>query len=201
MAARPKKLDWLQPAVLTGCLVPLVVIGYRAVTGGLGANPIATALNQLGLLGLILLISSLACTPLKIVFGLKWPMRLRKTLGVMGFCTILLHFFVYFVIDQGIDWRIAIEDVTKRPFIALGFSAFVLLLPLALTSTKGALKRLGTKRWQRLHRLVYLAVPLGVVHFFLRVKADISEPLIYGAVLALLLGVRLQNRFRPRASR
>lgn len=194
MATRARKLGWLQPAVLTGSLIPLAVISYRAATGGLGANPIETALNQLGLLGLVLLIASLSCTPLKIVFGLTWPMRLRKTLGLMGFATIALHFLVYLAIDKELNVQDVVDDITKRPFIAIGFSAFVLLLPLALTSTKGALKRLGSTRWRKLHRLVYVAVPLGVIHFYMRVKIDVSEPLIYGVVLAALLATRLKKR-------
>jgi len=194
MATRTRKLGWLQPAVLTGSVIPLVVISYRAATGSLGANPIETALNQLGLLGLVLLIASLSCTPMKIVFGLKWPMRLRKTLGLIGFATIALHFLVYLAIDKELNVQDVVDDITKRPFIAIGFSAFVLLIPLALTSTKGALKRLGSTRWRKLHRLVYLAVPLGVIHFYMRVKIDVSEPIVCGVVLALLLAVRLKKR-------
>ncbi|MFP6685331.1 MAG: sulfoxide reductase heme-binding subunit YedZ, partial [Polyangiaceae bacterium] len=110
MATRARKLGWLQPAVLTGSVIPLAVISYRAATGGLGANPIETALNQLGLLGLVLLIASLSCTPLKIVFGLTWPMRLRKTLGLMGFATIALHFLVYLAIDKELNVQDVVDD-------------------------------------------------------------------------------------------
>jgi sulfoxide reductase heme-binding subunit YedZ len=191
-------MPWLQPAVLTGSLVPFVVLGWRAATSGLGANPIATALNQLGLLALLFLLSSLACTPLKIIAGWKWPLRLRKTLGLMCFFTVLLHFLVYTVVDQQLMLSVLVEDVLSRPFIAIGFVGLLLLTPLALTSSKNALQRMGPKRWKRLHRLAYLVGILGVLHFLIRVKQDATEPLIYGAVLALLLLVRLVHSLRKR---
>jgi sulfoxide reductase heme-binding subunit YedZ len=186
---------------LTGSLVPLVVIGVRAASGQLGANPVATALNQLGLLALVLLIASLACTPLKIAFKWTWPMRIRRTLGLMAFFTALLHFSVYLIVDQGLSGSALYRDVTQRPFILVGFLALLMLLPLALTSTKKAVQRLGHAKWKRLHRLVYLAACLAVIHFVLRVKADAREPLVYAAVLAALLLLRLFDvlwrRMRP----
>ena len=194
--ARPTKLDWLQPAILTGSLVPFAWLLYRAVRGMLGANPIATALNQLGLLALLFLLASLACTPLKILFDLKWPLRLRKTLGLFAFWSALLHFLIYALFDQVMQLGAIVEDVLKRPFILVGFLGLVTLTPLALTSTKNALRRLGPRRWQRLHRLAYLAGILGAVHFLLRVKADLLEPAIYLGVLAFLLAVRLWDRLR-----
>ncbi len=197
-APTPRALDWLQPAVLTGSLVPFAWLGYRAATGGLGPNPIATAMNELGLLSLSLLLASLACTPLKIVFGIKWPLRLRKTLGLMAFFAALTHFAVYLVLDQVLALAAVVEDIAERPFILAGFSALVLLVPLAVTSTKRALRRLGPKRWQRLHRLVYLIGVLAVVHFLLRVKQDMTEPALYGALLALLLGIRIVDATRRR---
>jgi sulfoxide reductase heme-binding subunit YedZ len=198
-APRAKRLDWLQPAVLLGSLVPLFLLLYRALSGGLGANPIATAMNQLGLLALLFLVATLACTPLKLVLGWTWPLRVRKTLGLMAFYTVLLHFGVYMVVDQNMALSAVLEDVAKRPFIAIGFSAFVLLVPLALTSTREALARLGPKRWRQLHRLVYLIAALGVVHFVLRVKHDVTEPLVYGAAIVLLLLVRAVAALRKRA--
>ncbi|MCA9622957.1 MAG: sulfoxide reductase heme-binding subunit YedZ [Myxococcales bacterium] len=162
----------------------------------LGANPIATALNQLGLLALLFLLASLACTPLKILFDLKWPLRLRKTLGLFAFWSALLHFLIYALFDQVMQLGAIVEDVLKRPFILVGFLGLVTLTPLALTSTKNALRRLGPRRWQRLHRLAYLAGILGAVHFLLRVKADLLEPAIYLGVLAFLLAVRLWDRLR-----
>jgi methionine sulfoxide reductase heme-binding subunit len=191
MASGRARLSWLIPALITGWLVPFVWLGYRAATRALGANPIATALNQIGLLALVLLVASLCCTPLKLLFGLTWPMRIRRTLGLLGFFTALLHFLLYAVVDQGLALGTVVADVVKRPFIAFGFAALVLLVPLALTSTKRAVTRLGYARWKRLHQLVYLAVPLAVLHFFLRVKADTTQPLIYAGILGLLFGVRI----------
>lgn len=198
---RSKPLDWLQPAVLTGSLVPFVVLYYRAARDQLGANPIATTLNQLGLLSLIFLLSSLACTPLKILTKQKWPLKLRKTLGLMAFFSVFAHFLVYVVFDQALMFSVVVDDVLERPFIALGFLAFVLLIPLALTSTKNALQQLGPKRWKQLHRLAYVCGVLGVVHFVMRVKRDVTEPILFGAVLAFLLAVRLVDHFRRRAQR
>jgi methionine sulfoxide reductase heme-binding subunit len=186
------------PAVVAGSLAPFAVLAWSAYRGRLGANPIATAMNQLGLLALVFLCASLACTPLKILFGWKWPIRVRKTLGLFGFFTALGHFLVYLVLDQVLVLSAVVEDVLERPFIAVGFTALVLLVPLALTSTKEALQRMGPKRWKRLHRLAYVAASLGIVHYVLRVKADLHEPLLYGAVLATLFGVRVVDAVRAR---
>jgi sulfoxide reductase heme-binding subunit YedZ len=194
--ARPKPLAWLVPAVITGALLPYVVIAVRAIRGELGANPIATVLNQLGLLALILLIACLACTPIKIVTGANWPIRIRRTLGLLAFFTALAHFLVYLVLDQTLALGRVLADVAKRPFIALGFIALALLVPLAATSSKKALQRLGFKRWKLLHRLVYVVGALAIVHFFLRVKADTTEPLVYGALLVILFAVRLFDALR-----
>lgn len=200
LTSRPRPLDWLQPAVLTGSLLPFAAILYRAATGRLGANPVATALNQLGLLALLLLVACLCCTPLKVVFGWSWPIRVRKTLGLCAFFAALAHFVVYATIDQGLDFRALAADLAKRPFIIVGFIALVLLVPLALTSTKKALQRLGHARWKRLHSLVYVVVIVATVHFFLRVKADKTEPLIYGCIFATLFAVRVFDAVRNRAA-
>jgi sulfoxide reductase heme-binding subunit YedZ len=194
-------LSWLQPAVLTGSFAPFFVLLYRAATHRLGANPIATALNQLGLLALIFLVSSLACTPAKIVFGVTWPIRLRKTLGLLAFYTACLHFLTYLVLDQGFRLRALFADVTKRPFIAVGFAALVLLVPIAATSTKESVARLGFARWKRIHRLVYAVALLAVIHFVMRVKADTREPLLWGSVVALLLVTRIFDSKRPTGKR
>ena len=168
--------------------IRLLVLGAR---GELGANPIATALNQLGLVALIFLIASLAATPLKTTLGWTWPIRIRRMLGLYAFFYGSLHFLTYLGLDQVLDLRAVFADITKRNFIAVGFTAFVLLVPLAVTSTDAMVRRLGFVRWKRLHRLVYVAAALGVVHFIWRVKKDLSQPLTYGAVLALLLAIRV----------
>ena len=195
MPGAPKRsLAWLVPAVLTGSAAPFALLAYHAATGQLGANPIATALNQLGLLALAFLVACLACTPLKVLFSVTWPIRIRRTLGLLAFGTATLHFLLYAVVDQGLRLGTVLNDVAKRPFIAVGFAAWLLLVPLALTSTKDAVVRLGFKRWKRLHRAVYLVAVLGAIHFRMRVKADAREPFVWLAVVAVLLVVRLFDR-------
>src|SRR2546427_5803799 len=135
-------LPWLKPAVFVGSLTPVAAILIRTLRGELGANPIAQALNQLGLVALVFLVAALACTPLKTLFGWTWPIRLRRMLGLFGFFYGLLHVSTYTVLDQVLDWQAIWEDVTKRKFIFVGFAAFVLLVPLAATSTSAALKQL-----------------------------------------------------------
>ncbi|WP_441293093.1 protein-methionine-sulfoxide reductase heme-binding subunit MsrQ [Sorangium sp. KYC3313] len=197
-----RKLGWLPPAVVAGGLVPLVVLGLRAGAGALGPDPVAEALNQLGLLALLLLVASLTATPLKLVSGWTFPLRIRKALGLLAFFYACAHFLTYALIDQGLDVRAIVEDITERPFLLAGFVALLALVPLAATSTARMLKRLGAARWKRLHRLAYAAAVLGIVHFFLRVKKDATEPMIYAALLALLFAVRIASAvLRRRAER
>ncbi|CAN96727.1 MULTISPECIES: sulfite oxidase heme-binding subunit YedZ [Sorangium] len=188
-----RKLGWLPPAVVAGGLIPLVVLGLRAGAGALGPDPVAEALNQLGLLALVLLVASLAATPLKLVSGWTFPLRIRKALGLLAFFYACAHFLTYAIVDQGLDVRAIVEDITERPFLLAGFVALLVLVPLAATSTARMLKRLGAARWKRLHRLAYAAAVLGIVHFFLRVKKDATEPMIYAALLALLFAVRIAS--------
>ncbi|HET7545194.1 MAG TPA: protein-methionine-sulfoxide reductase heme-binding subunit MsrQ [Polyangiaceae bacterium] len=198
------RLPWLVPATITGALVPFASIAWRVAQHRLGANPIATALNQIGLLTLIFLCASLSCTPLKIAFAWNWPLRVRRTLGLCAFFSAVLHFLVYLVLDQGLAVAAAFRDLLERPFIALGFLALVLLVPLALTSTKRSVARLGFRRWQLLHRLAYLVGLLGVLHFYLRVKADHTQPILYGLILALgflLRGAATLKKSRDRRLR
>jgi sulfoxide reductase heme-binding subunit YedZ len=191
---------WLKPAVFTGGLVPVATIVLRGVRGELGADPIAQALNQLGLMALVFLIAALACTPLKTLGGVTWPLRLRRMLGLFAFFYATLHVATYVAVDQRFDWAAIFDDLTKRRFIYVGATTFVLLVPLAVTSTNGWVRRLGFPVWKRLHRIAYLATILAVVHFVWRVKKDLSEPLVYGAVLATLLLVRVATAAR-RATR
>lgn len=195
------KLGWLVPAVTTGSLVPLAVLIARYARRDLGANPIAEALNQLGLLALLHLLLSLAATPLQIVTHWKWPIRIRKTLGLLGFFYVCLHFLLYAIVDQSLAIAAITQDIAKRPFILVGFVAFVLLVPLALTSRAKALKAMGFARWKRLHRLTYLIGILGVVHFILRVKKVTAEPLVYAIVLGALLLVRIADFLLERAQK
>jgi sulfoxide reductase heme-binding subunit YedZ len=197
-AAAHTKAPWLKPAMFVGALAPAVTILAMALSGRLGANPIAEALNRLGLTALIFLIAALACTPLKLLFGWTWPIKLRRMLGLFGFFYALLHVATYTGIDQGLDARAILADITKRRFIFVGFAAFVTLIPLAATSTAASVRRLGFARWKRLHRLAYVAAALGVVHFIWRVKKDLREPLLYGSILLALLLVRLAVHLRSR---
>lgn len=185
---------WLNPGIFVGATAPVVSILMRARSGALGANPIAEALNELGLMALVLLIASLACTPLRTVFRWTWPVRARRLLGLLAFAYAALHVTVYAGLDQGLDVRAILADVLKRKFIFVGFAAFVMMIPLAWTSTKGAVRRMGYVKWKRLHLLVYPAALCAVIHFVWRVKKDLSEPLVYAAILGALLLVRVVAR-------
>ncbi|MFM2415630.1 MAG: hypothetical protein RL385_353 [Pseudomonadota bacterium] len=197
MAARD--IDaWLKPGVLLGGLTPLGVLIARAVWGELGANPVAEALNQLGLLTLLFLVSSLAATPLKTLWGFGFALRLRRMLGLFAFFYGSLHLLCYTLVDRLGALSSLLEDIAKRPFIAVGALAWLLLLPLAITSTGAMQRRLGGQRWRRLHRLSYVAAVLGVLHFFMRVKKDASEPVGYAVVLGILLFARLYHARRTR---
>ncbi len=198
--ARRKPYPWLEPAVLAGALVPLAALAVRGMRGALGANPIAEVLNQLGLLALVFLVAALACTPVKLIAGWTWPLRVRRMLGVLAFLYASLHVATYVGIDQFFDWEAITADIRKRPFIFAGFAAFVLLVPLALTSTNASVRRLGFARWKLLHRLAYVAPMLAVLHFVWRVKKDVSEPVAYGTVLAVLLAIRLVMVARRRGA-
>ena len=171
----------------------------RGFVGDLGANPISEGLNACGELAIKVLLLSLACTPIRSLTGASWPIRIRKSLGLLAFTYALLHLLTYVVLDQRGDVRAVVRDVFKRPFIAFGMSAFLLLVPLAVTSTKGMLQRLGAKNWQRLHKLVYLASVLAIIHYIMRQKEDITVPVIHGAVLAVLFAVRIVDAFKRRS--
>lgn len=191
MAPRSPPLPWLKPGLLAGALIPLVVLGWRAAHRTLGADAIAFVLNQLGYLALVFLVASLACTPLKSLTGWTWPIRIRRMLGLFAAFYAALHLSTYVAIDQQFDWAVLWEDVTQRRFIIVGFTAFLLLLPLALTSNEASVRRLGFPRWKALHRLAYAAAALAVVHFIWRVKLDLRVPLIWAAVLSGLFVLRL----------
>jgi methionine sulfoxide reductase heme-binding subunit len=189
---------WLKPGIFVGALVPLASIVVRANLDALGADPVAKIENELGLAALVLLVASLACTPARRLLGWTWPIRIRRELGLFAFFYACLHVAMYVVVDQGIDVFAIFDDILKRPFITVGFLAFVLLLPLALTSTPESIRKLGFKRWQRLHMLVYIAGVLAVVHFIWRVKIDIAQPLTYAWIVAALLMVRVVVWLRAR---
>ena len=189
---------WLKPAIFVGSLAPLAAILLGAWWGTLGANPIAQALNELGLVALVFLLASLTCTPLKILLGWTWPIRLRRMLGLFAFFYAALHVTTYVVLDQVLDFAAIMADVVKRRFIFVGFATFLLLVPLAATSTNGAVRQMGFASWKLLHRLAYAAAILAVIHFFWRVKKDLSEPIKYALVLGILLSARLAELRRTR---
>jgi len=175
------------------CLLPLAFLLLRAfeVAGfGLGANPIEELLHELGRWGLKFLLLSLSITPLRRWTGWNWLLRFRRMLGLFAFFFIILHFLTYAVLDQSLDVAAIVEDVIKRPYITLGMTGLLFLIPLAVTSTKGMMRRLG-KRWQKLHRLVYVIAIVGVWHFYWQVKLDTLEASLYGLVLAVLLATRV----------
>src|SRR5262249_36052255 len=182
---------WLKPAVFTAALVPLAAILLQAERGLLGANPVAEALNRLGLTALVFLIASLACTPAREILGWTWAIRLGRMLGLFASFSPCLHLATYAIVDQGLRGRAIVADVTKRPFILSGFAAFLLLTPLAATSTAASVRRLGFPAWKRLHRLVYAAGALAAFHFWLPVQKDGRQPAIYPARLRGLLLARL----------
>ena len=196
--ARP--YAWLNPAIVAVATAPLALLAWRAASGGLGPTPISDAMSTLGRMALILLVAALACTPLRRVTPWTWPARVRRTLGVLAFVYAAAHLAVFAGLHHGLNPSAILADASERRFIFAGLAAFLLLVPLALTSTDGAVRRLGYERWARLHTLVYPAAILAVAHFTWRVKVDRSEPLTYAAVLAALLLFRVAAAAR-KASR
>lgn len=182
---------WLKPLVFAVSLVPLVLLVVRAFTDDLSANPVEFIIRYLGDWALRFLLIALAVTPVRLLTGWGEIARLRRMLGLFAFTYVVLHLLAYTGIDQGFDLAGLWEDVVKRVFITLGMAAFVMLLLLAATSTDGMIRRLGGARWRALHRLVYPAAILGVIHYFMMIKAGFQQPLIYGVVLAVLFSVRI----------
>ncbi len=194
-----KKIDWRWIGLKTGAhllaLLPLWLMVRATLADALGADPVAELTHRTGDWALRFLLLSLAMTPLRRVLDQAWPIRFRRLLGLYAFFYACLHLTIYVVLDLNGYWAQILEDIVKRPFITVGFLAWLLLTPLAITSTRGWIKRLG-RRWGQLHRAVYAVGILAVLHFFWLAKADLREPLIYAAILALLLGLRLYWRWR-----
>ena len=185
---------WLvKPALFVLALMPLALLIYRGLNNHLGANPVETINRFTGDWVLRFLLATLAVTPLRRLFGWNALLRYRRMLGLFAFFYVCLHFLSYAWLDQYFAIADIIKDVAKRPYITVGFACFLMLIPLAATSTNAMIRRLGARRWQRLHRLVYLVGVGGIVHFLWLVKSDLREPLIYGAILAILLGFRLRD--------
>ncbi|WP_371133652.1 sulfite oxidase heme-binding subunit YedZ [Methyloversatilis sp.] len=190
---------WLWRTVWLACLVPLIWLAFCAYADRLGANPIEHITRATGDWTLRLLLVTLAVTPLRQITDWHWLVRLRRLLGLYAFFYACLHLLTYVWLDQFFDIEGIVKDIIKRPFVTIGFAAFVLMLPLALTSTHGMVRRLGGRAWQRLHKLVYAVGVLGVAHYWWLVKKDLTEPILYAAILTLLFGMRLWHARRLRA--
>jgi len=197
---RPRTFVWLRAVLFAAALLPLVRLFLLGAAGGLGANPVEFVIRSLGNWTLIALVLTLSITPLRLATGWAWPMRLRRMFGLFAFFYAVLHFGAYLWLDHWFDLTAIGQDVLKRPYVTAGFAALLLLVPLAVTSTHGWVRRLGGRNWQRLHRLVYAIAALAVLHFWWQkaAKNDIGEPLVYGMVIGALLGARLLRWARRR---
>jgi methionine sulfoxide reductase heme-binding subunit len=186
---------WTKVAVFVICLAPLGTLVYRAFQGLLGANPVEFLQHATGLWTLRFLIFTLAITPLRKILKLSELIRFRRMLGLFAFSYACLHFLTYIGPDQSFDLAAMWKDVEKRRYITVGFLGFVLLIPLAITSTAGWIRRLGGKRWQMLHRSIYITAICGVIHYYWLVKSDVRNPLFYAALVSILLLWRLADWF------
>ena len=180
----------LKAAIWGTCLGPLATLGYWFARDDLTANPISFVTTTLGDWTLRILLASLAMTPIRLVFGVSWPITLRRLLGLFAFFYVCLHFSVWIVLDFFFDWPRMGADIVKRPYITLGMLALLSLIPLAATSTTGMIRRLGARTWTRLHRLAYVAAVCAVLHYLWLAKVGVTDPYWYGSALLVLLGVR-----------
>ncbi len=196
----PRAVSRIKALAFAACLIPLARLAYRGYFDLLGANPIEAITRSTGTWTLVFLLVTLAVTPVRRLTGWNWLLRLRRMVGLYAFFYAALHFTTYIWLDQFFDWGGIVKDVMKRPFITIGFAAFVMLVPLAATSTNAMVRRLGGARWLALHRLVYAIAICGVLHYWWLVKRDITQPAIYAAVLVVLLGYRLITRSRRPAT-
>ncbi len=180
----------LKPLVFLVCLGPLATLAWKVTQQNLGANPVDVITRSTGKWTLTFLLITLAISPLRKLSGMPWLIRFRRMLGLLAFFYGSLHLTTYVWLDKFFDVQAMLHDIAKRKFITAGMTAWACMLPLAITSTTGWIRRLGGKRWQKLHRLIYLSAAAGVIHFIWLVKADLRRPLTYGAVLAVLLAYR-----------
>lgn len=189
-------MPWLKSIIFLLCLLPAVQLGWLAWAGQLGANPVETLQHETGEWALRLLWITLAMTPLRKLIGKPWPIRIRRMLGLYAYFYMCLHFASYVVFDLELDFGALSEDILKRTWITVGFACWLLLLPLAITSTNGWQRRLG-RRWKKLHRLIYPAAILAALHFLWQEKVLAVEPLVYAAILAALLLLRVKRKRNP----
>ncbi len=193
-----KPIRFFKPVIFLACLTPLAALAWKAYSGNLGANPIEVITHATGDWTIRFLLITLSVTPLRKLTRQPWLIRFRRMFGLFAFFYGVLHFLTYIWLDKFFNFHEMLADIAKRRFITVGFTGFLLLIPLALTSTAGWIRRLGGKRWQMLHRLIYFSAIAGVIHYLWLVKADIRKPLQYAAILALLLGYRIFAWLQPR---
>jgi sulfoxide reductase heme-binding subunit YedZ len=193
-----KDIKFYKLVVFVNALVPLALLAWDWRRGQAGANPLDFVTRTTGTLTLVFLVLTLAVTPLRKVSGVQWLVRLRRMLGLYAFFYGSLHLLTYVWFDKAFDFGAIAQDVVRRWFIIVGMVAFFSMVPLAITSTDKMIKRLGGKRWQKLHRLTYLSAAAGVFHFYLLVKSDIRKPLLFASAVGLLLGYRLFVSFSKR---
>lgn len=184
---------WTKVAVFTACLVPLGMLLWRGYRNDLTLNPVEYVEHRTGDWILRFLCITLAITPLRKVLHLPELIRYRRMMGLFAFFYALLHFSTWLGVDRYFQWSLILDDIGKRPYITVGFTGFVLLVPLAITSTAGWIRRLGGKRWQMLHRAVYFAAIAGVIHYYWQVKSDVRKPIEYGVIVGVLLLWRVGN--------
>jgi sulfoxide reductase heme-binding subunit YedZ len=188
---------WTKVFLFVACLIPAAYLGWRAYRQDLGANPVEYITHFTGDWTLRFLLLTLTITPLRGLLNQPQLIRFRRMLGLFAFFYGTLHFTTWFCLDKWFDWNEMVKDIAKRPFITVGFTGFVLMIPLAVTSTAGWVRRLGYARWQRLHRLIYASAIAGVIHYYWLVKSDVRLPLMYAGILAILFAYRLAKRKRP----
>ena len=196
--SRRIQMKWIKPPVLLIALAPLATLGWKAFHDELGANPIEVITHSTGTWTLVFLCVTLSVTPLRRLLHQGWLVRFRRMFGLLGFFYGALHLATYVWLDKSFDFPEMFKDVYKRPFITAGFTAFVLMVPLAVTSPSGMIRRLGGKRWQMLHRLVYVSAIAGAIHYYWLVKSDETVPLRFAAIVGTLLLYRLLLGFRGR---
>jgi sulfoxide reductase heme-binding subunit YedZ len=185
--------------IWTNGLIPLALLTYDGFRAQLGANPVEFVLRTAGVLTLLFVLATLAVTPLRKLFGANQLIKYRRVLGLFAFFYGCVHLTTYFVFDRGASLSSTASDIVQRPFIAFGMAAFFLMVPLAVTSTNGMIKRLGGKRWQRLHRVIYAVGIFGVIHFWMIVKSDVFYPAVFALILAALLGYRIYSRLKMKS--
>ncbi len=194
-------ISWIfKPVVFVVCLTPLALLAWNGFNGQLSANPISDITNETGIWTLRLIVATLAVTPLRRITKIHTLIRFRRMVGLFAFFYGCLHFTTYIWLDQFFDWHSILRDIPKRPFITIGFASFILMIPLAVTSTKKMIRRLKGRKWNLLHRLIYVTAIGGVIHYLWLVKADTQRPITYGIIIAVLFAFRLWIYFDSRFS-